>query len=76
MLGKTEILDTNLTGQRCPCTYHPAFSPNQLAKEGPDSVAPGVITALAQLCIDSSSLTGPSVQSELCANIWTGPQAE
>ena len=48
MLGKTEILYTNPTGQRCPCTRHPAFSPkNQLAKEGPDSVAPGVITALA-----------------------------
>ena len=27
MLGKTEILDTNLTGQRCPCTHHPAFFP-------------------------------------------------
>ena len=47
MLGKTEILDTNPTGQRCPCTHHPDFSPNQLSKEGPDSVAPGVITALA-----------------------------
>ena len=26
MLGKAEILDINLTGQRCPCTHHPAFS--------------------------------------------------
>ena len=33
MLGKTERLDTNPTGQR--------------VQEGPDSVAPGVITALA-----------------------------
>ena len=47
MLGKTEILDTNPTGQRCPGTHHPALSKSQLAKEGPDSVAPGVITALA-----------------------------
>ena len=47
MLGKTEILDTSPTGQRCPCTHHPAFSKNQLAKEGPDCVAPGVIPALA-----------------------------
>ena len=41
----------------------PSFlSKNQLAKEGPDSVAPGVITA--------SSLTGPSVQSEHCATFY------
>ena len=40
MLGKTETLDTNLTGQRC-------LSKNQLLKEGPDSVAPVVIPALA-----------------------------
>ena len=26
-LGKTEISDTNLTGQRCPCTHPPAFFP-------------------------------------------------
>ena len=25
MLGKTGISGTNLTGQRCPCTHHPAF---------------------------------------------------
>ena len=48
MLGKTEILATNPTGQRCPCTHHPAFSPRiSWPKKGPDSVAPGVITALA-----------------------------
>ena len=52
----------------------PSFlSKNQLAKEGPDSVAPGVITALAPT-LDPSSLTGPSVRSEHCATIWTGPQ--
>ena len=27
MLGRTGISDTNLTGQRCPCTHHPAFFP-------------------------------------------------
>ena len=53
----------------------PSFlSKNQLAKEGPDSVAPVVIPALAQLSIDPSSLIGPSVWSEHYATIWTGPQ--
>ena len=48
ILGKTEILDTIPTGQRC-CLYSsPSFlSMNQLAQEGPDSVAPVVIPALA-----------------------------
>ena len=27
MLGKTEILNTNPIGQRCPCIHHPAFYP-------------------------------------------------
>ena len=27
MLGKTEISDTNMIGQRCPCIHHPAFFP-------------------------------------------------
>ena len=48
MLGRTEISDTNLTGQRCPCTSHPAFFLRiSWPKEGPDSVAPVVIPALA-----------------------------
>ena len=48
MLGKTEILYTNLIGQRCPCIHHPAFYPkNQRAKRGPNNVAPVVIPALA-----------------------------
>ena len=48
MPGNTEISGTNLTGQRCPCTHLPAlFSKNQLAKEGPECVAPVVIPALA-----------------------------
>ena len=55
----------------------PSFlSKNQLAKEGPGSVAPVVIPALAQLWISPSSLTGPSVRSEHCTTIWTGPQIE
>ena len=48
MLGRTEILGTNLIGQRCPCTHHPAFFLRiSWRKEGPDSVAPVVIPALA-----------------------------
>ena len=48
MLGFIRTSDTNQTGLRCPYTAHPAFCPkNQLAKEGPDSVAPVVIPALA-----------------------------
>ena len=42
------------------------FSKNQLAKEGPDSVAPVVIPALAQLWISHS---GPCVWSEDCPTI-------
>ena len=49
----------------------PSFlSKNQLAKEGPESVAPVVIPALAPT-LDRSL---KSVQSERCANIWTGLQ--
>ena len=47
MLGKIETLGTNLIGRKFPCIHRPAFSKNQLAKEGPDSVAPVVIPALA-----------------------------
>ena len=46
MLGKTELLDTNLTSQRCLFPSPSLLSKNQLAKEGPVSVAPGVIPAL------------------------------
>ena len=52
----------------------PSFlSKNQLAKEGPESVAPVVIPALAH-SLDPSSLTGLFVRSEPCATIWTGHQ--
>ena len=53
----------------------PSFlSKNQLAKEGPESVGPGVIPALAPTLDRSSSLTDPFVQLEPCAIIWTGRQ--
>ena len=51
----------------------PSFlSKNQLAKEGPNSVAPVVIPALAPTL--DKSLKGPCVQSEPFAITWTGPQ--
>ena len=47
MLGYTRTSDTNQTDLRCPMYPSPSFlSKNQLAKEGPDSVAPVVIPAL------------------------------
>ena len=53
----------------------PSFlSKNQLAEEGPDSVAPVVIPALAPLWISHSRVTGTYVQSEPFAITWTGPQ--
>ena len=48
------------------------LSKNQLAKEGPDSVAPVVIPALAPTL--DKSLKGPYVQSEPCVITLTGPQ--
>ena len=49
----------------------PSFpSKNQLGKEGPDSVAPVVIPALAPT-LDRSF---KSDRSLLCTTIWTGPQ--
>ena len=75
MLGTIKILDTNLIGQRCPRIHYPAFYPKSAGQEGPDSVAPVVITALAPLLwIGPSSLTGPSFRVEHCATIWTGPR--
>ena len=48
MLGYIRTSDTSQTGLRCPLYPSPSFlSKNQLAKEGPDSVAPVVIPALA-----------------------------
>ena len=55
----------------------PSFlSKNQLAKEGPDSVALVVIPALDPHWISHSRVTGHCVQLEHYVIIWTGPQAE
>ena len=75
MLGKTEISGTNLTGQRCPCTHHPAFFqriswPKRVKTVWP----PCLYQPWPRLWIDPSSLTGPSVRSEHYAAIWTGHQ--
>ena len=72
MLGKTEILDTNLTGQRCPCIHHPAFFPRTSWPKRFQTVWPQwLYQPWPQLCIDPSSLIGPSVLSEHYATIWT-----
>ena len=50
MPGKTRTSDKSQTGQRSPCTHHPAFFPRiSWQKRGPDSVAPVVIPALAPM---------------------------
>ena len=74
---KTEILDTNLTGQRCPCTHHPVFCPRISWPMRVQTVWPQwLFQPWPQLWIDPSSLTGPSVQSEHYTTVWTGPPAE
>ena len=75
MLGKTKTLDTNLIGQRCPCTHPPAFFlrtswPKRVQRVWPQ----WLYQPWPPLWIDPSSLIGPSAQSEHCATIWTGPQ--
>ena len=47
MLGRTKSSDTSLTGQRCLYPESSLLSKNQLAKEGPASVAPVIIAVLA-----------------------------
>ena len=75
MLGKTEILDTNLIGQRYPCIHHPAFYQRISWQKRVQTVWPQwLYQPWPQLWIDPSSLTGSSVRSEVCATIWTGPQ--
>ena len=60
---------------RCPCTRHAAFSPRISWPKRVQTVWPqGLQQPWPQLWIDPSSLTGPSVRSEHCATIWTGPQ--
>ena len=77
ILGRTETLDTNLTDQSCPCTHHPAFFPRISLPKRVQRVCPKwLYQPWPQPWIGPSSLTGPSVRSERCATIWTGPQAE
>ena len=69
--------DTSLTGPRCPCTHHPAFFLKISWLKRVHILWPQwLFQPWPQLWIDPSSLTGPSVRSEPCATIWTGPQAE
>ena len=71
MLGKTEILDTSPTGQRCPCTHYPAFFPRISWPMRVQTVwAQWLYQPSPQLWIGLSSLTGPSVWSEHCNTIW------
>ena len=75
MLDKTKISDTNLTGQRCPCIHHPAFFPRTSQPKKVQTMWPQwLYQPWPQLSVSPSSLIGPCVRSEYCANIWTGPQ--
>ena len=52
----------------------PSFlSKNQVAKEGPDSVAPGVITALVPTLDRSLESDRSLCPVGACATMWTGP---
>ena len=63
------------SGPRCPYTHHPAFFPRTSWPKRVRTVWPQwLYQPWPQLWIGSSSLTGPSVRSEHCASIWTGPQ--
>ena len=74
ILGRTEILDTNLIGQRCPFIHHPAFYPRISWPKRVQTVWPQwLYQPWPQLWIGPSSLAGPSVRSELYAS-WIGPQ--
>ena len=77
MLGKTEILDTNPTGQGVPVPVTQLSLQESAGQRGSRQCGPrGYNSPGPQPWIDPSSLTGPSVQSKHCATIWTGPQAE
>ena len=59
----------------CPCTHHPAFFPRISWPKRVQTVWPQwLYQSWPLLWIGPSSLTGPSVRSEHCATIWTGPQ--
>ena len=73
MLGYIRTSDAGHTGLRCLCYPSLSFlSKNQLAKEGPDSVAPVVIPALAPTL--DKSLKGNRSLCPVRAITWTGPQ--
>ena len=76
MLGFIRTSDTSQTGLRSLYPLPSFLSKNQLAKEGPDSVALVVIPALDPHWISHSRVTGHCVQLEHHVIIWTGPQAE
>ena len=64
-----------MTSQRCPCTHHPVFFPRISWQKRVQTVwSQWLYQPWPQLWIDPSSLTSPSVRSEHCATIWTGPQ--
>ena len=68
-------IDTSRTGPRCLCTHHPAFFPRTSWPRRVQTVWPQwLYQPWPQLWIGPSSLTGPSVRSELYATTWTGPQ--
>ena len=74
MLNKTEILDTNPIGQGRPCIHRPAFYPRISWPKRVQTMWPQwLYQPWPKLWISPSSLTGSSVQSELCATTWTGP---
>ena len=57
------------------CTHLPAFFPRTSWLRRVRTVWPQwLYQPWPRLCIGPSSLTGPSVRSELCATTWTGPQ--
>ena len=77
MLGRTEISDTNLTGQRCLCTHHPASFQRISWPKRVQTVWPQwLYQPWPHLWIGPSSLTGPFVRSEHYATIWTGPRSD
>ena len=62
--GKTETLDTNMTGQRCLCIHHPAFFQRISWPRRVQTMWPQwLYQPWPQPWIGPTSLTGPSVRS-------------
>ena len=77
MLGKIRISDIKQTGQRYPCTPHPAFFPRTSWPKRVHIVWPQwLYSPWPLLWISHSSLIGPCAHSEHYATIWIVPQAE